>query len=157
MRIILNKEFQLAVRDYVKKIHSLGYRLTPQRRLVMEILEESQEHIDAEWLFIQAKRRDPNISLATVYRSLALLKEAGLVQEHHLGEDHGHFETAGAGPHYHFTCLKCGRVIEFEAPQVKTMVDVLGESKDLQVTQIQLHLSGYCSNCRPGKGNEKRD
>jgi len=145
----------MVVHDYITKIRSLGYRLTPQRRLVMEILEESQEHIDAERLFFQAKRRDPNISLATVYRSLALLKEAGLVQEHHLGEEHGHFETAGAIPHYHFTCLKCGQVIEFEAPQVRAMVDVLGESKDLQVTQIQLHLSGYCSNCRQGYVNEK--
>jgi len=130
---------------------SLNRKMTRQRKLVLEILEESQEHMDAESLYAEAKRHDPKISLATVYRTLALLKDARLVQEHRLGESHAHFETIQENPHYHFTCLKCGRVIEFESPQVMEVASKLCESKGLQVTDMHLLFSGYCSECREGK------
>jgi Fur family transcriptional regulator, ferric uptake regulator len=127
--------------------HTQGYRLTRQRRLVLDILQDSREHLDAETLYERAKARDARISLATVYRSLALLKEAGLVQEYHLGKNHGHFETIQASPHHHFTCIQCGQVSEFEAPQISEMAVRLCESQGLQVLRINLHLSGYCTNC----------
>ena len=128
--------------------HTPGHRLTRQRRLVLDILSESQEHLDAESLYERARARDSRISLATVYRSLALLKEAGLVQEYRLGENHGHFETVQATPHYHFTCVKCGQVIEFEEPQISEATARLCESQGWQVLRFNLHLSGYCANCR---------
>jgi Fe2+ or Zn2+ uptake regulation protein len=131
-------------------ITTRGRKLTRQRKLVLEILEESQEHLDAESIYDLAKARDANISLATVYRTLALLKETGLVQEHRLGEDHGHFETTQPTPHYHFTCTKCGRVVEFEAPQVTEVARKLCESKGLQVIEMHLLFSGFCAECRGG-------
>jgi Fe2+ or Zn2+ uptake regulation protein len=138
------------IKQPLDSILTQGKKHTRQRKLVLEILEESQEHLDAEAIYGLAKARDPNISLATVYRTLALLKETGLVQEHRLGEDHGHFETTQPTPHYHFTCTKCGKVIEFEAPQVMEAARKLCKSKDLQVTDIHLHLSGICGDCRKG-------
>jgi len=132
----------------IDNIRSRGYRLTPQRRLVLEILEKSQGHIDAETLYERAKAHDPNISLATVYRTLAVLKEAGLVQEHRLGENHGHFEPTQATPHYHFTCIGCRQVIEFETPAVAEAVQSLTDREGVQVMNIHLSLTGYCSNCR---------
>jgi Fur family ferric uptake transcriptional regulator len=132
----------------IRALHAGGYRLTRQRRLVMEVLEESAEHLDAETLHDRAKARDPNISLATVYRTLTLLKEVGLVEEHRLGEDHAHYEAVQEDPHYHFTCLKCGRVVEFDAPQVIGVVQELSEREGLQVTDVHLFLSGYCAQCR---------
>jgi len=132
----------------IDTIRSHGRRLTRQRRLVLEILEESQDHLDAEMLYERAKAHDPEIGLATIYRSLALLKEVGLVQEDQLGEDHGHFEATPSSPHHHFTCLQCGRVVEFESPQVMDMVHRLCDSENLQVTDVHLHLRGYCPQCR---------
>ena len=123
-------------------------RLTHQRRLVLEIIENSQEHPDAEAILLQARARDARISLATVYRALAFLKEAGLVQEHSLGQGHGHFEVAQSTPHYHFTCKQCARVIEFSAPEVIDIVRGLGEERGLQVTDVHLLLSGICDRCR---------
>lgn len=134
--------------DYTEQIRSSGRRLTRQRKLVLEILEESREHLDADMIHERAKSRDPNIGLATIYRSLGLLKEMGLVQEHRLGENHGHFETTQSTPHHHFTCLKCGRVVEFEAPQVMEAARKLCKREGLQVTEVHLHLSGYCQECR---------
>ncbi len=139
-------------------LHTRGRRLTRQRRLVLQVLEESGEHLDAERLHDRAKSRDPNISLATVYRTLVVLKEMGLVEEHRLGEGHAHFEATRSTPHYHFTCGKCGRVIEFDAPQVAEVLQRLSKQKGLQVTGAHLLVTGRCAQCReegetvPGKG-----
>ncbi len=132
----------------VKKLRGRGHRVTPQRRLVLEILEKSQEHLDAECVYARAKERDPNISLATVYRSLALLKDLGLVEEHSLGENHGHFETIQNDPHYHFTCLCCGRVVEFSVPGIEAMIQSLCEREQFEVSSVDLHLRGLCGDCR---------
>ncbi len=130
-------------------IHSRGLRATRQRQLVLDVLQHNPGHLDAEAIHDEVKAIDPRISLATVYRTLALLKSLGLVAEHSLGEDHGHFEAAPAAPHYHFTCLQCKRVIEFEAPAVMQIVRGLAEKEGLQVTETHLTLSGYCRDCRP--------
>ncbi|MBN1886825.1 MAG: transcriptional repressor [Thermoflexales bacterium] len=135
-------------------LHVSGRRLTRQRRLVMQVLEESQEHLDAEALYRQAKARDPKIGLATIYRTLAALKEMGLVEEHRLGENHAHFEAVKES-HYHFNCLGCGRVIEFDAPQVMQVVHALSQREALQVTGIHLFLSGYCARCRKQDGRDE--
>ena len=100
-------------------VRTQGRRLTPQRRLVLEILSETAEHLDADGIYARARARDEHISLATIYRSLALLKQVGLVTEHALGQDHGHFEPVKSTPHYHFTCQDCGVVIEFSSPKIE--------------------------------------
>jgi len=135
-------------RDSIAAFRRRGGRLTHQRQLVLEILEESQEHLDAGALYERAKARDPDIGLATIYRSLARLKQAGLVQEEQLGEDHAHFETTPSSPHHHFTCLGCGRVVEFESGEVMKVIGRLCDREGLQVTGVRLHLSGYCPTCR---------
>jgi Fe2+ or Zn2+ uptake regulation protein len=142
----------LQVRSFLR---ASGHRFTHQRQLVLDVLQETQGHPDAETIFSLAKARDPKISLATVYRTLALLNEAGLINKHRLGEDHEHFETAQSTPHYHFTCLKCERVIEFEAPQVTQIGRELCEREGIQITEAHLHFSGYCSNCREGDSFDK--
>jgi len=142
----------------IEALRVSGHRLTRQRQLVLDVLEGSEEHLDAETLYGRVKARDPNVSLATVYRTLAMLKKVGLVEEHRLGEEHAHFETAQDEPHYHFTCLGCGKVIEFDAPQVEQVVQELSERKGLQVSDVHLFLSGYCMQCRQegGTGGDER-
>jgi Fe2+ or Zn2+ uptake regulation protein len=132
----------------IAALRDSGKRLTRQRQLVLEVLTESEQHLDAEGVHDQAKARDPNISLATVYRTLSLLKEVGLVEEHRLGEDHAHFEAVPEEPHYHFTCVRCGCVIEFDAPQVTQVVRRLSEEEGLQINQVHLLLRGICDRCQ---------
>ena len=133
----------------MKTAQENAVHLTRQRRLVLEILKESKGHLDAETLFQKAKARNSKISLATVYRSLALLRDARLVQEHRLGENHSHFEPARDTLHHHFTCLKCGRVVEFRSPQVMKTVSAFSKREGLQVVEVRLELHGYCPACRP--------
>ena len=129
-------------------VHSLGRRLTRQRQLVWEILQQHQGHLEAETLYLQAKTRDAHISLATVYRALAYLKSLGLVQVHSLGENHGHFEATPAAPHDHFTCLKCGRVVELSLQTAHEELIKECQSQGLQIVTVNLHLSGYCLQCQ---------
>jgi len=139
----------------VDLIQKRGYRMTRQRRLVLAILQSSQEHLDADSLYSQAKKLDPQISLATVYRSLALLKENGFIEEHRLGQDHGHFEVIPKAPHYHFTCIRCGEVIEFSFPELENLASRLEKQRELQVKQITLDVRGLCAPClKKDTGNE---
>ena len=130
------------------KLHTTNRRMTRQRQLVFDALEHCHDHLDVESLYLRIKAQDPNISLATVYRTLAVLKEMGLVEEHQFGEDHSHFEVAHPAPHYHFTCLKCKQVLEFDAPQVMEAARRLSEQEGLHITDAHLFLSGYCAKCR---------
>ena len=129
-------------------LRSAGRRLTPQRRLILQVLEESDGHLDADALYDRVKARDPDVSLATVYRTLAVLREIGLVEEHRLGEDHGHYEAVRQEPHYHFTCLRCGKVIEFDTPLMAQVERELYEQEGVRATSTYLHVSGYCAQCR---------
>ena len=136
--------------NLTESLHLSGRRVTRQRQLVMRVLQDNPGHLEVEAVYALAKASDPNISLPTVYRTLAVLKEMGLVKDHALGEDHAHFEAAPETPHYHFTCQECGRVIEFDAPQVKQVAQALSKREGLQVTDVHLFLSGYCARCRTG-------
>jgi Fe2+ or Zn2+ uptake regulation protein len=125
-----------------------GRRLTSQRRLILDVLKESDEHLEADAVYDRAKERAPGLSLATVYRTLALLKEMELAEEHRLGEGHSHYEAVQEEPHYHFTCRCCGKVIEFDTPFVSEIERELYERRGIQVTTAHLHLTGYCRDCQ---------
>jgi Fur family ferric uptake transcriptional regulator len=79
---------------------------------------------------------------------MAVLKELGLVEEHHLGQERGYYETVHDNPHYHFTCLHCGKVIEFDTPLVARMEQELCEREGIGVIHTYLHMSGHCGRCR---------
>jgi Fur family ferric uptake transcriptional regulator/Fur family peroxide stress response transcriptional regulator len=124
--------------------------LTTQRRLILDVLKASDEHLEADALHDRARKRDPGLSLATVYRTLSLLKQMGLVEEHRLGEGHSHYEAVQEEPHYHFTCQSCGKVTEFDTPLVAQIKRELCRRKGIQVTRAHLHLTGYCRDCANG-------
>jgi Fe2+ or Zn2+ uptake regulation protein len=129
-------------------LRGAGRRLTSQRRLILQVLEDSDGHLDADALYDQVKARDPDVSLATVYRTLAVLREIGLVEEHRLGQDHGHYEAVRQEPHYHFACLRCGKVIEFDTPLVAQVERDLCEREGVRVTNTHLLMSGHCAQCK---------
>src|SRR2546427_13076774 len=93
-----------------------GVRLTRQRQILLELIDKTGEHLDAERLYQMAKEKDPKLNRVTVYRTLKLLKEGGLVDEldlaHFDGEKH-YYETKLKQEHAHIICLRCGRVEEF--------------------------------------------
>jgi len=137
------------------RLRASGRRLTPQRQLILEVLEASSKHLDANALYGLVKARDPDISLATIYRTLAVFTEMGLVREHRLGEKHSLYEAVPDEPHYHFTCLGCGEVIEFDTPLVGQIEQELSEQKGVSVTSTYLYMNGFCTQCQSESGKSR--
>lgn len=130
-------------------LRQAGYRVTQQRAQLLCLLAagcEQGEHLDAESLHRRAGQAGMEISLATVYRTLAIFREIGLVAQHHFGRDT--YEAATYPAHHHFTCLRCGAVIEFEMPQVQALAREAAAQLGVAVTQGSLYIDGYCPACQ---------
>lgn len=133
-----------------KRLKEAGKYLTKQRRLILEIIEDSEEHLDAEEIYIQGKPQDPTLSLSTVYRTLNLLKELDLVEQRYFARDHQreHFEPKGTTEHYHFTCKHCGRIMEFETDLITKIQKNLGERLGVDISHACVCFEGVCADCR---------
>lgn len=135
--------------DYLRdRLRAAGRRVTHQRELILEVLEASHQHLDADALFERVKARDPGVSLATIYRTLSLFTEMGLVREHRLSGKRTLYEPMRDEPHYHFTCLGCGEAIDFGTPLVEQIEEELREQEGVSVTNTHLLVSGFCAQCR---------
>ncbi len=143
--------------DVRQRLATGGLRVTPQRLLVLQVLEESDEHLDAEAIYARAQQRDPNVSLATVYRTLNKLKELGLVEQRYFARDHKreYYEVAGRREHYHFTCLGCGRVIEVHTARIQQAKAEISRELGLVFTHACICFEGYCAECAAKRNNEE--
>jgi Fur family ferric uptake transcriptional regulator len=131
-----------------RRLRMAGKRITPQRRLVLQILAEARGHLDASEIYERGRRRDARLSLSTVYRALSVLKETGVVRELHLDDKHHHYELDGKDEHSHLVCLACGRVIEVDSTAFAGAAMAAGELHGFEIASAQVELSGYCAECR---------
>ena len=125
-----------------------GCSVTNQRRLLLELIQEAQGHLDADELFRRAKKHKPRISLATVYRNLKLFKELGFIAESDLGETHSHYEIKGAVEHHHLVCLSCGLIIEFDSPLIAAAKTRIQKENGFDVVSSKVKMEGYCPKCK---------
>ena len=125
-----------------------GMRLTSQRALLLDLIETHQGHLDTHELWRLAQQRDANISLATTYRTVALFRDLGLIDEVHLAEDHHHYEARSASEHQHLICLGCGRIVEFTHPLVKKLITAVGSAHGFRIAGVTVDLTGYCPDCQ---------
>jgi Fur family ferric uptake transcriptional regulator len=124
---------------------------TPQRRLLLSVMRDAEKHLDAKELYRRASERNPNVSLATVYRNLRLFTEQGLINERHLGQAHCYYEMKRLGEHQHLVCEACGQVIEFESPLIHKLVAEVQRKNNFSVTKVELYLEGHCHKCKEKK------
>ena len=124
-----------------------GRPLTNQRRLILELLRNAEKHIDAKELYRRASARDESISPATVYRSLNLFKELGLVDEMRLGEVRCYYEIKQSPEHQHLVCRGCDKVMEFQNPHFQKLIEAIRRERGFKVTKAELYLEGYCPEC----------
>jgi Fe2+ or Zn2+ uptake regulation protein len=125
-----------------------GYVLTPQRKLILEVVRQSCGHVDAKELYRLVCQKDETISLATVYRSLSLFKEVGLIDEHRLGRKRCCYEIKQSLEHQHIMCKCCGHVTEFESPLIAQLINKLQDEMSFAVEKVELCIQGTCSECR---------
>lgn len=129
-------------------LRASGRRVTGQRRLLLALIQEHDGHIDAHELYRRARVLNPRLSLSTVYRTVRLLREIGLVDELHLGEEHHHYEIRSSALHHHLICARCGRVTEFRGPFTEALVASVARENDFEVADVRVELTGLCASCR---------
>ena len=138
---------------------AVGVRLTRQRQILLDLIDKTGEHLDAESLYQMAREHDPKINRVTVYRTLKLLKEGGLVDEldlmHQAGEQH-FYETRRKEEHAHVICLSCGKVEEFFGDPLQKMRRQIESHFGFQIVLARTEVGGYCSHCQNVRAAEMR-
>ena len=147
----------MAVDSIKGSLREKGVRLTRQRELLLELIDKSGEHLDAERLFQLAKQRDPKLNRVTVYRTLKLLKQGGLVDEldlMHYGGDQHYYETRMKQEHAHVICLRCGKVEEFFGEPLQRLRKQIESHFGFQILLARTEVGGYCSHCQSLRARE---
>lgn len=129
------------------KLSELGYRLTPQRIMVLSAIEDSDNHISAEEIYAQIVAKYPQVNISTVYRTLELLKRLGLVTETDLGGGRVRYHSAEKGHHHHLVCEKCGTIIDIDESTLARLQDVLLHRYNFSARLSHLAILGRCVNC----------
>lgn len=143
-----------ATKDTLKQ---RGIRLTRQRQLLLELIDQSGKHLDAESLYQMAHVRDPKLNRVTVYRTLKLLKEGGLVDELdllHYGGDQHYYETRTKQEHAHIVCLRCGKVEEFFGEVLQRLRRQIEATFGFQIVVARTEIGGYCAHCQVLRAQE---
>ncbi len=134
-----------------------GVRLTRQRKILLDLIDKTGQHLDAERLFQLAKEKDPKLNRVTVYRTLKLLKEGGLVDEldlmHQAGEQH-YYETRRKQEHAHVICLGCGKVEEFFGEPLQRLRKQIETHFGFQIVLARTEVGGYCPHCQTLRAQE---
>ncbi len=134
-----------------------GMRLTRQRKILLDLIDRTGQHLDAERLYQMAKETDPKLNRVTVYRTLKLLKEGGLVDEldlmHQAGEQH-YYETRRKQEHAHVICLSCGKVEEFFGEPLQRLRRQIESHFGFQIVLARTEVGGYCSHCQSLRAQE---
>ena len=130
------------------KLSELGYRLTPQRIMVLSAIEDSDDHISAEEIYAQIVAKYPQVNISTVYRTLELLKRLGLVTETDLGGGRVRYHSAEKGHHHHLVCEKCGTMIDIDESTLARLQDVLFHRYNFSARLSHLAIFGRCEKCR---------
>lgn len=131
-------------------LHVYGGRMTEQRRLILETLENLDSHPSAEELHLIVSEQDPKIHLSTIYRTLRWLEQEGLVGSRWFeeGRRQERFDPALPIEHHHFLCTQCKKVIEFDDRMVGTIMDRFEKAFEAQIQETTIVLYGICSNCK---------
>jgi len=119
-----------------------GLRITEQRRVIAKVLSESSDHPDVDKLHERASAIDPGISIATVYRTVRLFEEAGILDRHDFGDGRARYEAAPEAHHDHLIDVESGQVIEFVDPELETLQRLISERLGYRLVDHRLELYG---------------
>lgn len=125
-----------------------GYKLTSQRRAIVAEIASSHEHLTPAAIYGRVHENYPHIGLVTIYRTLEILAELGLVCEVHRGESRGYLLTRPMGHHHHLVCSGCGRVVDFKECDVTELANKLSRQTGFEIDSHILEFSGRCRQCQ---------
>lgn len=126
----------------LKRCEDMGLRMTGQRRTIAKVIEESDDHPDVEELFARASALDPGISIATVYRTVKLFEEAGILDKLEFGDGRARYEDAERDHHDHLIDLNSGTVIEFVDAEIEALQERIARKLGYELRGHRLELYG---------------
>jgi len=119
-----------------------GMRMTEQRRVIARVLQSSKDHPDTEELYRRSSAIDDKISISTVYRTVKLFEDAGIIERHEFGDGRSRYETVPEEHHDHLINLKTGQVIEFKNEEIEALQDAIAEKLGYRLVDHRLELYG---------------
>ncbi|NEX45238.1 Fur family transcriptional regulator [Pseudotabrizicola algicola] len=128
--------------DIIARCEAKGLRMTDQRRIVARVVGEAEDHPDVEELYVRAARIDPRISLATVYRTVKLFEEAGILDKLEFGDGRARYEDAERDHHDHLIDVNSGEVIEFVDPEIEDLQERIAARLGYRLIGHRLELLG---------------
>ncbi|TVS03233.1 MAG: transcriptional repressor [Rhodobacteraceae bacterium] len=129
-------------KSILQRLESQGLRMTDQRRIIAQVIETSEDHPDVEELHARAIALDPRISLATVYRTVKLLEEAGILERLEFGDGRARFEDSQRAHHDHLIDMETGEVIEFCDPEIEELQERIARRLGYRLEGHRLELLG---------------
>lgn len=126
-------------------------RLTSQRRLLLKLVEDIKDHPDVDELYQRAKEADPSISLATVYRTVKVFADAGVLTRHEFKDGRARYERAERGHHDHIIDLRSGRVIEFRSPEIERLQAEIAAKHGFRIVDHRLEIYAEPLDDAPGE------
>jgi Fur family ferric uptake transcriptional regulator len=140
------KKEEVIFRDFLK---TKGLKLTQPRRIILNTVFSTHEHFDVDALYDIIRKKHKNVSRATIYRTMPLLIEAGLIKQALRSQAKDHYEHIfGHTSHLHFICDKCGKIIEKESKQVEKIIQELAEPEGFKIRELNVSARGLCADCR---------
>jgi len=127
-------------KSIIARCETQGLRLTDQRRTIAQVLEEADDHPDVEELHARAVARDARISIATVYRTVKLLEESGILEKHEFGDGRARYEDAERDHHDHLIDIQTGDVIEFVDPEIEALQEAIAARLGYRLVGHRLEL-----------------
>jgi Fur family ferric uptake transcriptional regulator len=144
-------EIRVSRRALEQELVSRGIRMTHQRRLLVEIIQSANGHLDAVELWQRATQQDPTLNKVTVYRTLTMLKRQGLVDEldlMHLEGGKHYYEAKATRDHIHLACMKCGRILEFESSLFEKLKGQIEREQQFRIKVVRVEAGGLCDRCQ---------
>lgn len=141
---------QKRIDGFVDRLREQGFRITPQRMAILQLLIDNKDHMSAEEIFESIHDRYPMISLATIYKTIHLLKEIGEITELNFLNHVTRFEMKETPSHPHFICKRCGCVIDLEHQLLSELPDKVSVDTGLKIVNARLDFYGICQNCQSG-------
>jgi Fur family ferric uptake transcriptional regulator len=129
---------------------NIGFKITRAREVIIEALLKQNSHISADALLEVVRKIEPKIGLATVYRTLKMLQDQGLVKAHYFADSQALFEleTSPDDHHDHLICEQCRHIEEFTHPQIEALQELIAQQHGFRLTKHRMELYGICQSCR---------
>jgi len=142
---------QARLDEMITSLKEQGHRLTPQRMAVLKILAADEGHPSVEQIYERVKTDFPMTSLATIYKTVTLLKEMGEVLELGFSDDSNRYDGNKPYPHPHLICVKCRSIVDPKVATLSELRQEVARSTGYQIVSHRLDFFGICSQCREGE------